>query len=97
MNKQTPAPWGYTYDGSGTYSIGPAADPQGAAIAVIYDHDDERAKANARLIAAAPEMLAALRRAVVALAGCMGAGNEYVADEYEIVSAAIAKAVTRAA
>jgi len=48
---------------------------------------------NARLCAAAPEMLDALRQAVVTLAGVLVHAPELgVRKDYEIVSAAIAKA-----
>jgi hypothetical protein len=59
----TPGPWGYTYDGSSDWSIGPADDPQGdGRVAHVWDKNDERARANVSLIAAAPEMLAMLKR-----------------------------------
>jgi hypothetical protein len=61
MSTHTPGPWGYTYDGSSTWSIGPEADPQDGSVASIFDRKDERARANARLIAAAPDLLAALK------------------------------------
>lgn len=49
--------------------------------------------ANARLIAAAPEMLDALRKAVVLLAGaCVHSPELEPHETYEAVSAAIAKA-----
>lgn len=57
----TPGPWGFTYDGSSDWSIGPADDPQARRIASVWDRDDARAEANVRLIAAAPELLAALK------------------------------------
>jgi len=63
MSKHTPGPWGYTYDGSSQWSIGPAEDPQGDdCVASIWDRNDERARANARLIAAAPALLAAAQQ-----------------------------------
>ena len=53
---------------------------------------------NALLIAAAPEMLDALRQAVVTLAGVLVHAPELgVRKDYEIVSAAIAKATGSAA
>lgn len=59
----TPGPWGYTYDGSSTWSIGPAADPQVDRVATIFGtrNNDAICRANARLMAAAPELLAALK------------------------------------
>ncbi len=58
----TPGPWGYTYDGSSDWSIGPEPDPQGDCVAGVWDRNDDRARANVSLIAAAPELLAMLRR-----------------------------------
>ena len=59
-------------------------------------HSDETA-ANAQLIAAAPEMLAALRKAVVVLAGtCLHAPDMEPHATYDAVSAAIAKATGQA-
>lgn len=56
-------PWGWTYDGSSDYSIGPEADPQGDdRVASVWDKNDERARAKVSLIAAAPELLKMLKR-----------------------------------
>ena len=57
----------------------------------------ETCQANAHLIAAAPDMLKALRRAVMALAAASEKWPQHFDDEYEIVSAAIAKATGAAA
>jgi hypothetical protein len=62
MSDYTPGPWGWTYDGSSTYSVGRAEDPQGFRVACIYDRRDDRGMANARLIAAAPDLLEMLQR-----------------------------------
>jgi hypothetical protein len=62
MSKHTPGPWGYCYDGSGTWSIGLNSDPQAEPpYASIMDRNDERAGANAPLIAAAPDLFKALK------------------------------------
>lgn len=53
-------PWGWVYDGSSTYSIGDADDPQGTMIASVRDRNDERATVICNLLAAAPDLLAAL-------------------------------------
>lgn len=68
----TPGPWGFTYDGSSDWSIGPADDPQARRIASVWDRDDARAEANVRLIAAAPELLAACKALSDALASRLG-------------------------
>jgi hypothetical protein len=56
----------------------------------------DRDKANAVLMAAAPDMLKALRRAVLALAFA-AESSDAMRDDYEAVSAAIAKATGSAA
>ena len=57
------------------------------------DEDGKIGKANATLIAAAPDMLAALRQAVGVLAGaCVHAPKLEPHDAYEAASAAIARA-----
>ncbi len=58
----TPGPWGWCYDGSSTYSIGPEADPQDGAVASVYARQhNERTIANLALIAAAPDLLEACK------------------------------------
>lgn len=60
----TPGPWGWVYDGSSSYSIGPAADPQNGSVATVFERKHERAEGNLNLIAAAPDLLAALKSAI---------------------------------
>jgi hypothetical protein len=56
----TPGPWGWCYDGSSTYSVGPEADPQDGAVASVYARKhNERTIANLALITAAPDLLEA--------------------------------------
>ena len=84
----TPGPWGWTYDGSSTYSVGLEADPQYPQIASIWDRNDKRGTANARLIAAAPDLLTALKAIVN--------GTEGIYDEdRDAAERAIAKAEGR--
>lgn len=56
-----------------------------------WDADENENMANARLICAAPDMLEALRRAVLALAFAAETSSA-MRDDYEAVSRAIAKA-----
>ena len=91
MSAHTPGPW--VVSGLDPHVAGPmrililagAAVPQLQAVARIVDRGPE-AEPNARLIAAAPELLAALRDAVAALGGIH---SDHVSDS---VRAAIAKA-----
>ena len=54
MAEHTPTPWGFTYDGSSTWSIGPEEDPQDRRIATVQRRGGqdtwEEAAANAALI-----------------------------------------------
>lgn len=73
--KHTPGPW--TFDGDNPANQGfDVALSDGGAIATAYYCEDgegrDEAEANARLIAAAPELLAALKE----LAACLMDGNE---------------------
>ena len=89
--KHTPGPWmSREINGRGNgWKAGPAWLGEAA-------HSDETA-ANAQLIAAAPEMLTALRKAVVVLAGaCTHAPELEPHETYDAVSAAIAKATGQA-
>ena len=86
MSKHTPGPW-VVRDGGTGYINQIGIDPS---IGCAYGAGEE-VDANARLIAAAPEMLNALRRAALALA--FGAENfPAMSDDYKAVSAAIEKA-----
>lgn len=82
----TPGPWAWTYDGSKDYSIGPAEDPQVDAVAHVYawQRNDDRAAANCALIAAAPDLLAALESL---LAECGGCDDARIAAEQAIAKA----------
>ncbi len=53
MSKRTPGPWHYAYEGSGLHSIYPDGSSEAVATA-------ENSKEDARLIAAAPDLLDAL-------------------------------------
>ena len=59
MNKHTPGPWTYEQISNNAYVI----DENGSAV-MLYRNPDDEMKANARLIAAAPELLEALEWAV---------------------------------
>jgi hypothetical protein len=57
----------------------------------VHPSEAEETRANARLIASAPDLLAACRRAVCALAAAT-VDDACYREDYEAVSAAIAKA-----
>jgi hypothetical protein len=61
MSEHTPGPWAYGHSGRDALWVGPGHDVARVAT-VEWDTDNarENARANARLIAAAPELLAAL-------------------------------------
>jgi hypothetical protein len=86
----TPGPWGWTYDGSSTYSIGSEEDPQARQVACIRDRNDRRAMANARLIAGAPAMRAMLERLIEVLKDIPYPGN-CVAEEARALLARLAQ------
>lgn len=65
LEKATPGPWGWTYDGSNDYSVGRAEDPQAKRVAVVYD-PTERDGADAALIALLRNMAPDLLRVVEA-------------------------------
>jgi len=63
MTKHTPSPWGFEQTGDHKrYIIGKERSTWGTNVAEVYsdDTDQGEAAANARLIAAAPELLKAL-------------------------------------
>lgn len=91
----TPGPWTF-------YADLPSADPNWHIVTtanrmrvlanVHIEPGNDVDMANARLIAAAPDMLDALRRAVLALAFA-AESSLAMQDDYNAVSAAIAKAI----
>lgn len=90
--KHTPGPWH-----SGPLNKYTIYDRFGSKIGntfhgvIAVQVSDEACEANARLMAAAPDMLAALRRAVLALAFA-AESSEAMKDDYKVVSDAIEKA-----
>ena len=98
MLHHTPGPWGCCYDGGGTWSIGPDADPQVDSVASVQGphslssgNSFEMASANARLIAAAPDLLEALNRLVCGFTENID-GEERYGDWIRIAEEAITKA-----
>lgn len=87
MSKHTPGPWatdgGDTVVAMGNQIVVTAPAPDGAS--------REEMKANARLIAAAPDLLAALKAIFVLRPAGVGA-NEYALTVERIANDAIAKA-----
>lgn len=78
MRKHTPGPWEVRRDGWGHHSV--RSEPEQRTIAkTIMPHIPDRAhavdEANARLIAAAPEMLAAAKRILPYLTECDCVGD----------------------
>lgn len=91
QTKHTPGPWVYrhSFDSSARRDIWTATDATGhrELVATIPDADGDHINANARLIAAAPELLAALQDVAD-----YWAGGDIPADIYAGMRAAIAKA-----
>jgi hypothetical protein len=88
--KHTPGPWPYTRTGDGkriTIGAGLVEGPNGYEVAEVYsdDCDAAEAEANARLIAAAPDLLAALQ-------WVMSAHGEQLHDALAAANEAIARA-----
>jgi len=86
--RHTPGPWTAVADG-GSVLIVTAA--RGNTMRVVDDSPREEAAANARLIAAAPELLAALKE----MLSSPTYGNEPSESAVELAIAAIAKAEGR--
>ena len=100
----TPAPWLIEWNaaqgGEGHYITDSNDMGELSRIAAVLFHDDAdgETRANARLIAAAPELLAALERAYMALIGYLPAHRNGVTDAaIGAASAAITKATGEAA
>lgn len=98
MSAHSPGPWQLqewtVRDSDGAIEGGglQVVDANGHTItAGTYEGSTDTEEADARLIAAAPDMLQALRRAVLALAFA-AESSAAMRDDYNAVSAAIAKA-----
>lgn len=90
MSAHTPGPWRIVGTNNGLFIAG--AKP--GYLAEVRDCGSGDVAANARLIAAAPDMLQALRRAALALAFA-SEQSEAMRDDYEAVSAAIHRATNQ--
>ena len=93
MSKHTPGPWSAPLNDGNTTGIVWAKEPHGGVVATVSaavqnPPDRAQASANARLIAAAPDLLASLRELTVA-APADGSAESAV---YARARAAIAKA-----
>ena len=88
--QHTPGPWLSRLKSDKTWHVGiyTASGDEVAHIAVKSALTGPRRDADARLIAAAPNMLSALRRAAVALAFA-AENSEAMQDDYAAVNAAI--------
>ena len=92
MSKHTPGPWNVGHEDENTGEIEVISDGRPYVCLVLPGAIDEVTPANARLIAAAPELLEALQVAELALRerGLRACG------EYKQIEAAIAKATGEA-
>ena len=92
MSDATPSPWVFSFENiDPEWSVVTTAG--GAVIANV--NSDHRREANARLIAAAPDLLAALklfRTKVYNAALCSGMDHEWATKACSLADAAIAKA-----
>ena len=93
--KHTPGPWTCNIDAEGlnVFQDDPEHPGNGDHIMCIPRHPES--EANARLIAAAPEMLAALTKTVSALVAAIPqtpAEDQWIAEALQTARAAIAKA-----
>jgi hypothetical protein len=86
----TPGPW--EYESQDPHALGKITSDDGTLVAEVHGDwdDDHSTEANARLIAAAPDLLAACKLAVERLEVCSYQGDE---DSFvEEIAAAIARA-----
>ena len=87
----TPGPWQARGSKAGAHVVG--GNPLTLIVAFGHDEAFEQNEANARLIAAAPDLLAALDRMVIETRGCEEGGDLWLARKIAIE--AIAKAEGR--
>jgi hypothetical protein len=87
--KHTPGPWFSRYDDNGFYEIGSEA----VSLRMAFTHGEgETDEANARLIAAAPDLLAALKAIMFRMQTDLEAGHGWAVVERDLARSAIAKA-----
>jgi len=86
MNQHTPGPWYETTKGENNYQSAIAQEATGKTVALTYTSND----ADARLIAAAPQLLAALKSLVLSTDGivsgpesdlCACCGKDYIDEQ----------------
>jgi hypothetical protein len=87
---RTAGPWRYEYDDNGFYCVTAHAAPSPYIVATGGEGDTD--KANARLIAAAPDLLAALK---AVMDGQIGGSPDLNAERFQKARAVIAKAEGR--
>lgn len=103
MGKHTPGPWKVEWDPDGGSALEPAVMHDGYYVATCHEMSGDakgsvEALENARLIAAAPDLLGALRSALLVLNGLTSEHQRslpVIRDELERMAAAIAKAEGR--
>lgn len=88
MGKHTPGPWGYEMDDYVTQVFVIDRDPGRLVIAEVNEQPEQ--EANARLMAAAPELLAALKRAEQAI------HSEYCSTKCHAECVAVTDAIKKA-
>ena len=64
MSKYTPGPWNLSSKGDGRTYVEASSETADDIAVLLMDHDQRQNSANARLIAAAPDLLKACKRAV---------------------------------
>jgi hypothetical protein len=84
MNKHTPGPWEVSKLGNGLYILGDRRPGSAQVVATVGGSSQANLEANARLVAAAPELLAQLKALIKA-----DVGGEAGPDYYRLVSEAV--------
>lgn len=98
MSKHTPGPWTWGDDYWGLYGSGPDNEVlSDATYENMWLSFGNKREANGRLIAAAPDMLAALREIAATVVYAPEGGHEEVAECVRIARCAIAKATGESA
>ncbi len=91
-SKHTPGPWKVGSMSNGDFYKRNIAGADGYHVAIASSRDDSEVDANALLIAAAPDLLEALKMLLIYTKACEGVLNCTPAGQIGIAEAAIAKA-----